>query len=148
MVQNVGKCSHKTASSTRCVTYKVPASVRLPGLRYMTLSQEAETGGAALHDKWQSGHICTAVMPKNRYLLEDHGDHCRTTDELCSTISIGEGSVMASVNLICVCLCIVVICGQENQLDNTQRLTVLVICCTCFGHLYAHCQELETICRL
>jgi hypothetical protein len=36
-------------------------------------------------------------MPKNRYLVDDHGDHCRTTKELCSTISIGEGSVMASI---------------------------------------------------
>jgi hypothetical protein len=27
----------------------------------MSLNQEAETGGAALHDKWQSGHICLFV---------------------------------------------------------------------------------------
>jgi len=38
-----------------------------------------------------------ALMPKNRCLVDDHGDHCRTTDELCSTISIGEGSVTASI---------------------------------------------------
>jgi hypothetical protein len=36
-------------------------------------------------------------------------------------------------------------CGKENQLDATQWLIELVICCTCFGHLYAHHQELETI---
>jgi hypothetical protein len=63
----------------------------------MSLNQEAETGGAALHDKWQSGHICMAVMPKDRCLVDDRGDHCRTTDELCSTISIGKGSVTASI---------------------------------------------------
>jgi hypothetical protein len=63
----------------------------------MSLSQEPETGGAALHDKWQSGHTFSAVMPKNRCLVDDCGDHSRTTDELCSTISIGEGSVMACI---------------------------------------------------
>jgi hypothetical protein len=67
----------------------------------MSLNQEAETGGAALHDKWQCGHICTAVMPKNRCLVDDCGDHCRKTDELCSTISIGEASVMASIEKAC-----------------------------------------------
>jgi len=63
----------------------------------MSLRQEAETGGAALHDKWQSGHTCSAVMPKNRCLVDDCGDHSRTTDELRSTTSIGEGNVMASI---------------------------------------------------
>jgi len=62
----------------------------------MSFSHEAETRGIALHDTWQSGHTCNAAMPKNRCLVDDHGDHCRTTDELCSTISIGEGSVLAS----------------------------------------------------
>jgi hypothetical protein len=63
----------------------------------MSLSQEAETGGAALHDKWQSGYTCSAVMAKNRCLVDNCGDHSRTTDELHSTISIGEGSVMVSI---------------------------------------------------
>jgi hypothetical protein len=36
-------------------------------------------------------------------------------------------------------------CGEENQLDATQWFIELVICSTCFGHLYAHHQELETI---
>jgi hypothetical protein len=31
--------------------------------------KEAETGGAALHDKPQSGHICTAVMPASTGLI-------------------------------------------------------------------------------
>jgi hypothetical protein len=34
---------------------------------------------------------------------------------------------------------------EENQLDATEWLIALVICSTCFGHLYAHHQELETI---
>jgi hypothetical protein len=38
-----------------------------------------------------------------------------------------------------------VIHGEENQLDATQWFIELAICCTCFGHLYAHHQELETI---
>jgi len=34
---------------------------------------------------------------------------------------------------------------EENQLVATECLIVLIICSTCFGHLYAHHQELETI---
>ena len=34
---------------------------------------------------------------------------------------------------------------EENQLDATECFIALVICSTCFGHLYAHHQELETI---
>ena len=33
----------------------------------------------------------------------------------------------------------------ENQLDATEWFIALVICSTCFGHLHAHHQELETI---
>jgi len=36
-------------------------------------------------------------------------------------------------------------CREENQLDATEWFIALVICSTCFGHLYAHHQELETI---
>ena len=35
--------------------------------------------------------------------------------------------------------------GEENQLDATEWFIALIICSTCFGHLYAHHQELETI---
>jgi len=35
--------------------------------------------------------------------------------------------------------------GEENQQDATEWFIALVICSTCFGHLYAHRQELETI---
>jgi len=34
---------------------------------------------------------------------------------------------------------------EGNQLDATEWFIALVICSTCFGHLYAHHQELETI---
>jgi hypothetical protein len=40
---------------------------------------------------------------------------------------------------------IVVIDEEENQLDSTQCFIELLIGSTCFGHHYAHCQELETI---
>jgi len=34
---------------------------------------------------------------------------------------------------------------EENQLDTTEWFIALVICSTCFMHLYPHHQELETI---
>jgi len=34
---------------------------------------------------------------------------------------------------------------EENQLDATDWFIALIICSTCFGHLYAHHQELEII---
>ena len=34
---------------------------------------------------------------------------------------------------------------EENQLDATACFIALVICSTCFGHLYVHHQQLETI---
>ena len=36
-------------------------------------------------------------------------------------------------------------CREENQLDATDCFIALIICSTCFGHSYAHHQELETI---
>ena len=42
------------------------------------------------------------------------------------------------------CLCV----KKKNQLDVTECLIALMICSTCFGHFYAHHQELETICVL
>jgi hypothetical protein len=42
--------------------------------------------------------------------------------------------------------CIVVINGRiKNQLDATNYFIVLLIGSTCFGHCYAHHQELATI---
>ena len=34
---------------------------------------------------------------------------------------------------------------EGNQLDATECFIALIICSTCFGHLYAQHQELETI---
>ena len=34
---------------------------------------------------------------------------------------------------------------EENQLDGTEWVIALVIGSTCFGHLYAYHQEIETI---
>ena len=34
---------------------------------------------------------------------------------------------------------------EENQLDAAEWFIALIICSTCFGHLHAHHQELETI---
>ena len=34
---------------------------------------------------------------------------------------------------------------EENQLDATEWFIALIICSTCFGHLYAHHQGPETI---
>ena len=34
---------------------------------------------------------------------------------------------------------------EENQLDATECFIALIIRSTCFGHLYAHRQDLETI---
>jgi len=36
-------------------------------------------------------------------------------------------------------------CREENQQDATECFIARIICSTCFRHLYAHHQELETI---
>jgi hypothetical protein len=43
-----------------------------------------------------------------------------------------------------VCPCMVDDMKRENQLDATQGYIELMIRSTCFGHYYAHHQELET----
>ena len=35
--------------------------------------------------------------------------------------------------------------SEENQLDSSEWFIALIICPICFGHLYAHQQELETV---
>jgi hypothetical protein len=56
-----------------------------------------------------------------------------------------ECSASPQPNLMCIGLCIVVIDEEENQLVATQYFIELVRGSTCFGHHYAHCQELETM---
>jgi hypothetical protein len=34
---------------------------------------------------------------------------------------------------------------EENQLEATEWFIALIICSTCFGHFYAHHQELENM---
>ena len=34
---------------------------------------------------------------------------------------------------------------EENQLDATEYFIAIKICSTCFGHSYAHHQQLDTI---
>jgi hypothetical protein len=63
--------------------------------------EEAQTGGAKLHDKLQIRCICTAVMPHICQVDElISSDHQITTDKLCSTLSPGKGSVMAIIQEI------------------------------------------------
>ena len=42
------------------------------------------------------------------------------------------------------CICV----DKKTQLDVTEWFIALIIYSTCFGHLHAHHQELETICVL
>ena len=37
------------------------------------------------------------------------------------------------------------LCREENQLHATEWFIALIICSTCFCHLYAHHQECETV---
>ena len=39
-------------------------------------------------------------------------------------------------------------CFSTDQLDVNEWFIALTICSTCFGHLYAHHQELYTMCVL
>ena len=52
-------------------------------------------------------------------------------------------SVTTSLQKLC-CPCV----QKKNQRDITECVIALMICSTCFGHFYAHHQELETICVL
>jgi hypothetical protein len=37
---------------------------------------------------------------------------------------------------------------KKNQLEATEWYIALIMCSTCFGHFYAHHQQLETLCAL
>ena len=48
-----------------------------------------------------------------------------------------------------VCLSVHHMCIEnKNQLEATECFIALIICLTCFGHYYAHHQELKTVCVL
>ena len=56
-----------------------------------------------------------------------------------------EGSALArNANYLSYRDCCIV-WEEENQIDATQCFIELIICSTCFGHVYAHHQELATI---
>jgi len=54
-----------------------------------------------------------------------------------------------NINKWCFAFCAVIgncRCVEKiNQLDATEWFIALIICSTCFGHFYAHHQELEII---
>ena len=60
------------------------------------------------------------------------------------------GRQRMKINLIIFYVCLSVhrcICVEKkNQIDVTEWFIAVMICSTCFGHFYAHHQELETIC--
>ena len=51
---------------------------------------------------------------------------------------------LMSVMFVYRCICV----EKKNQLYATECFIALIICSKCFGHFYAHHQELETICVL
>ena len=92
---------------------------------------------------------CVKLMLRNKVLLsigitwkvilggvEGGGQNCPW---LFGTL-IYEGVKLKKSGRICV--------EKKNQLDATEWFIGLIICSTCFGHFYAHHQELETICVL
>ena len=62
---------------------------------------------------------------------------------VCSVQIISSLDVCLSVHR-----CIRVEKKKKKQLDATDGFIALIICSTCFGHFYAHHQEIENICVL
>jgi len=52
------------------------------------------------------------------------------------------------LNTYAVLIIIYIRVEKKNQLYATEWFIALIICSTCFGHLYAHHQEFEAICVL
>jgi len=66
----------------------------------------------------------------------------KTTDVMFDTTKAFEIILKFDVCLsVHRCICV----EKRNQLAAAEWFIALVICSTCFGHLYAHHQELETI---
>jgi hypothetical protein len=65
----------------------------------------------------------------------------RSVQNVKETRSLIELDVCLSVHR---CICV----EKKNQLDATEWFIALIICSTCFGHFYAHHQELEIMCVL
>ena len=61
-------------------------------------------------------------------------------------IVVGHNKQTILVGIWCIFVhAFLYMCGEGNQLDVTEWFIALIICSTCFGHLHAHHQELETI---
>jgi hypothetical protein len=85
-----------------------------------------------------SGSILSKILVTGRSLLQ-------FLDESIQDRWAYEGKLELDVCLsMHRCICV----EKKNQLDVTEWFIALIICSTCFGHFYAHHQELETICVL
>jgi len=69
--------------------------------------------------------------------------HCNVYGWLRTTCNWGLAIVLPRKQTYKQCCYISV--GKKSKLDATECFIALIICSTCFGHLYAHHQELETI---
>lgn len=75
--------------------------------------KEVETGGAVLHHKLQSGLTSTAVMAHICWVDGLICNEClTTTDELCSTLYIGKGSVKAVMAELAVPRSALIVCHK------------------------------------
>ena len=103
----------------------------------------------------------SSVKLERSYEVERKGTHvtitCPTCDRLFLFVGSGGNCEKHSRSFhrgiyIYICVCVNNIYmykrGEENQLDAPECFIKLMICSTCFGHLYAHHQELETILML
>ena len=78
------------------------------------------------------------------------GSHRRSINTFSGQISQRINVKLSGIYKLDVCLSVHrCICVQKkNQLYATEWFIALIIRSTCFGHFYAHHQELETICVL
>jgi len=74
-----------------------------------------------------------------RYVLQPVT--CMSTSLITSHLTDGIWSILC----ICDAWILLMMHRGDSQLDSTEWFIALVICSTCFGHLYPHHQELETI---
>ena len=76
----------------------------------------------------------------NRCACNRRDDNRQSCKILCNSLPNSENLCLKIRVFFCV--------EKKNQLDATEWFIALIICSTCFGHFYAHHQELETTCVL